>query len=513
MMRGEHHGMTGGGTPLLALGVERAPHWTRADWLLVGGLTAIALVLRLPGLDSGLWIDEILTLLHYAPRSVAEIVRESDSLNNHVLYTLAAHFSLAWFGESAWALRLPALVLGVATIPALYHLGRQIASRPEALLATTFLALNYHHVWFSQNARGYTGLLLGAVVGTSLFIRLLATARPGVRLVAGYAAALAVAAWLHLTAVMVLLAHGLIWAALIPGSPWRQRLRAAVPGGLALVLAGGLSLLLNGFTLRGMLTHAMPAVIGPDGTVGDEISIDPSRLQHSLSWGGAEFLHGVGQAMPGGWMFAVVLALVLIAGVMSYARQRPAVLALLLLPAVLSIAVIMVSGMLLFPRFLFSSMAFFILLGVRGGFSVASVVLPFLRTRQVLVLGLLVALAGASKLPAAWQPKQAFEQAAQFLAEQRAPGDAVVCFDSAVYTALVRYLDTSCERLYTAAQLDTIEQGHQRVWLLYTLPKFTAGRNPVVWNRIHTPGGDYAVVAVFRGTVNGGDVTVLRMNR
>ena len=65
-----------------------------------------------------------------------DIVNQFYSLNNHVLYSLSAHFTSQWFGESAWSLRLPALVFAICTIPALYHLGRQITSRQEALLAT-----------------------------------------------------------------------------------------------------------------------------------------------------------------------------------------------------------------------------------------------------------------------------------------------------------------------------------------------------------------------------------------
>jgi mannosyltransferase len=81
-----------------------------------------------------------------------------------------------WLGESPWTLRLPALVWGAASIPALYYFGRQITHRREAFLATLFMVANCQHVWFSQNARGYTGLVLGALLTSSLFVQLVAGA-------------------------------------------------------------------------------------------------------------------------------------------------------------------------------------------------------------------------------------------------------------------------------------------------------------------------------------------------
>ena len=43
--------------------------------------------------------------------------------NQHFLYTLLAHAPSVLFGESAWALRLPAVFFGIGSIWALYALG------------------------------------------------------------------------------------------------------------------------------------------------------------------------------------------------------------------------------------------------------------------------------------------------------------------------------------------------------------------------------------------------------
>jgi uncharacterized membrane protein len=58
------------------------------------------------------------------------------------------------FGDSGAALRLPAALFGVASLGAVYALGREVVGRREGLLAALALAFSYQHVWFSQNARG-----------------------------------------------------------------------------------------------------------------------------------------------------------------------------------------------------------------------------------------------------------------------------------------------------------------------------------------------------------------------
>ena len=127
----------------------------RLVFWIIGGLMLLGTVLRIIELNNGLWFDEIATLVEYVRKPLPEIVSHY-SRNNHLLYSVLAYATLNVFGEYPWTLRLPAVVFGVACIPALYALGTVVTSRLEALLAAGLLAVSYHHIWFSQNARGYT---------------------------------------------------------------------------------------------------------------------------------------------------------------------------------------------------------------------------------------------------------------------------------------------------------------------------------------------------------------------
>ena len=100
-----------------------------------------------------------------------EIVTKFDSENQHFLFSILAHYSIQIFGDNAWALRLPAVFFGTGSIIASYLVGREVTDIPEALLATALVAFSYHQIWFSQNARGYTGLLFWTLISSWFLIR------------------------------------------------------------------------------------------------------------------------------------------------------------------------------------------------------------------------------------------------------------------------------------------------------------------------------------------------------
>jgi mannosyltransferase len=91
----------------------------------------------------------------------------------------------------------------------LYLLGRKLWDRRIAFAGAALLTVSYHHVWFSQNARGYSALLLFAVWSTWLWLE--AVDRDEPRLWAGYALTLVLGLGFHLTMIFVIAAQGLVW--------------------------------------------------------------------------------------------------------------------------------------------------------------------------------------------------------------------------------------------------------------------------------------------------------------
>ena len=182
------------------------------DWLWLGGILMLALILRVIKLDASLWYDEISTLVDYVRLPTSELLTSYHSLNNHMLFSLEAQASVALFGETAWALRLPALLMGVGSIWALWLLARDVAGPWEARFSALLLAVNYHHVWFSQNARGYTGLLFWGLLATYFLVR--GMKQPTWRVWLAYGIAFALSMYTHLSAVFLFTTHGLVYQGL-----------------------------------------------------------------------------------------------------------------------------------------------------------------------------------------------------------------------------------------------------------------------------------------------------------
>jgi mannosyltransferase len=138
-------------------------------WLVA--IVVVAAAFRFYGIGSDLWLDEITTVLDYRNVSAFQILTTYTSSNNHLLNTLMVKAMVSAFGPAEWAVRFPAVVFGIAGIPAAYALARVALRTRESLLAAFLLTVSYHHIFFSQNGRGYTALLFWSTLGTLFFLR------------------------------------------------------------------------------------------------------------------------------------------------------------------------------------------------------------------------------------------------------------------------------------------------------------------------------------------------------
>ncbi len=154
--------LSGGQLPQAEVLSERTALW------LLCTITLVGLALRLWRLDSELWLDEVISRLAYGQASALEIWVSYESSNNHLLNSLLVKLSVALWGEKEWAIRLPACLFGLATVPALFWTARLAISRWAGLGAALLLAVSYHHIFFSQNARGYTSYLFFSLLSSGL---------------------------------------------------------------------------------------------------------------------------------------------------------------------------------------------------------------------------------------------------------------------------------------------------------------------------------------------------------
>jgi hypothetical protein len=467
-----------------------------AAWM-IAGMVVVGSALRLYALGEGLWFDEITTLVNYARVPVPQILSTFDSQNQHLLFSLTAHGAMAAFGDGAWALRLPAALFGIGSLWATYWLGTLVASRREGLLAAALLTASYHHVWFSQNARGYTGLLFFTLLSTALLVRLLRSDRAnGWRPVVAYAVVAALGVYTHTSAVFVTVGHFIVWTVLA-----LRASRRSDPLGwpawlpmVAFVLAGTITLQLYAPVLPQLLSTATEPTMGGVQTDWK----DPV-------WFVREALQIMAQGIPGGLVTVGAAMAIGVTGVVSYLRRTPGVLALMLVPAILTAGVLLLTEHNLWPRLFFFCAGFAALLAVRGVMALAGVALGSRGPVVATVLLALGAIASLTTVPRAWNPKQDFDGARQFVESRRTAGDAVVMLDLTRFP-YEQYLNTGWAFAEDEAALAAIEEQHARTWVVYTFPARLSATQPELWQHIQRT---YNRAARFGGTVGGGAVIVM----
>jgi len=221
--------------------------WTRTTGAIVVGLMLCAAAVRLWRLGSDLWLDEVLMLVQLVRLPIARILTSFSSQNQHMLYSILAHASVAAFGESAWALRLPSMIFGCLSIWPMYLLARLVAGRREALLASTFMVFSTHHVWFSQNARGYMGLLFFSLLATWAWLK--ACSSESTRWWVWYVGAVVLGVWMNMTMIFIPASHFAIHV-------FSSRRRWHKPY-VAWLLAGSLTLQLYALSLPDFFQHAL----------------------------------------------------------------------------------------------------------------------------------------------------------------------------------------------------------------------------------------------------------------
>jgi len=207
-----------------------------ARWWPLAALVILAAGLRLStlGLQS-FWYDEAFTPVHVLHPSLWSTLRSmTHSENTPPLWYMIAWLDYSVLGSGEVALRLPSALAGIATVPVVWAIGRELGGRRTALLAAALIAVNPLFVWYSQEARAYGLFVLTAALALLCFLR--AEREPTRAHMAAFALSGALALLSHYFAVF-LLAPMVLWLA-------RERVarRAALPA-IGALTALGLALL------------------------------------------------------------------------------------------------------------------------------------------------------------------------------------------------------------------------------------------------------------------------------
>ena len=112
-------------------------------------------------------IDEVYSLSN-AQVPVADIIHQ-PAFNTNIppLYYVLLHYVVD-FGQSEFLLRIPSVIFGVLTIPLFYFVVQRFVEQAAAQVSTLLFALSPFHLFYSQDARPYSLLLLLALLSILL---------------------------------------------------------------------------------------------------------------------------------------------------------------------------------------------------------------------------------------------------------------------------------------------------------------------------------------------------------
>jgi mannosyltransferase len=179
--------------------------------------------------------------------------------------------------------------------------------------------------------------------------------------------------------------------------------------------------------------------------------------------------------------------------------------------------VIVASGHNLWPRFLFFSIGFAMLIVIHGAMVLPRMVLAVfdypaawekLASRAGPAFAGLMIAASALTVPRCYSlPKQDFAGARDYVEQHRAAGDAVVAVGLAG-RAYGSYFAPSWQVAQSKEELESVRHADGQTWLVYTLPIEIQAYHPGVWPMIEK---EFEVVKIFPGTLGGGEVVVCRL--
>ncbi|HVF11308.1 MAG TPA: glycosyltransferase family 39 protein [Abditibacteriaceae bacterium] len=431
-------------------------------------ILASALILRLVNANAEYWFDEIIVVQTFVRGSLSYILQRYEIAGNQVLYSAMAHVFARVLGEEPWAVRLPSILFGAGSVWAFFLVARQLWSARIALLGTFLFAFSYYHIYYSQNARGYTSFLFFALLAASLLMRMLTAAEPQRRDGAGYAVAIGVGLYALLLMAFVVVAHGCVL--IFSRRRW-----------LLLWLLAGL-----------ILAAALYAPMGQE-----LISFyrnQAGETGHQLMSAG--FLRELSPILP-------LLVPALIVGPLllaRLARRQPAAAALIVLPLVFTIALPAIKGGGLHPRTLIYALPVAYLFLTEA--------LDWLEHRQRwapwIVAAVVIVASLAQLAPYYRLPKQGFQQALAYIEAHRKPQDQRLGLTLGGKAA--RFYDPSLKLVDNVNELrQWLKSARQPTWIIYTFASEMRDSAPQLHKWVETA---TTAQAEFPGVVGDGTVHV-----
>lgn len=135
-------------------------------------ILTLGLFLRLINLNQSLWLDEATSILVARDFSFSDILSKFSPGDFHPpLYYFLLKIWVSIFGATEVGARSLSVVLGSATIPIVFLIGRKLLNKETGLIAALFFATGPLHIYYSQEARMYAAATFFAAIFILFFLK------------------------------------------------------------------------------------------------------------------------------------------------------------------------------------------------------------------------------------------------------------------------------------------------------------------------------------------------------
>ena len=402
--------------------------------LLLAAITLIALGLRTWRLGGeSAWWDEIASLQYLNAPTLADFLareRSTDPPMTPVYFVLEYGWSHI-AGTSVASMRLLSVFLGLLTIQALYLLARKLYGSGAGLFAALLLALSLLHVYYSQEIRVYSLVLLLSLLSMYAFTAFLERGR--LAWCAANALANALLVFTHLFAVQLLAVQACF---LVLRHARKTRLLLPWFAGAAVI----------GAALALLVSHINTAALGSAASWMVKPGLRDIAMFGLVFAGGRASNENPAAHLPTGVSLDIVLAAILLLLITGFAirswtsfpRKRESSgphLALLLLWLVLPPAILLVASYIWRPCFvyryvLFSALPVYLLAGA----ALAGIDRAWLR--RVLLAAIVALYAHQLSALAIGPFRPDWQSVSRYLESNTAPRDEVLVFQDINQIAL-----------------------------------------------------------------------------
>ena len=117
-----------------------------------------------------LWNDELASWERSNHSYLKDVISDSRLDVHPPGYNILLFFVIKFFGDSEFWLRFPSAIAGIFSILLIYLIGRKIYSEWEGLISSGLMAILWFPIYYSQEARVYSLLLLFSMLSFYLWI-------------------------------------------------------------------------------------------------------------------------------------------------------------------------------------------------------------------------------------------------------------------------------------------------------------------------------------------------------